>query len=96
MKRTCVKEMPVDSVVGTQQNTAKPRASSGCMGNRWATGASSGVISRMDRKPYRADFQSDRACTDSPRFKPRPEMVKMPKVVADCSFMLAACTPSGG
>ena len=93
---TWVREMPVESVVGTQQNTASPKASSGWMGRRCATGASRGVISRMERKPYSADFQSDMACIDSPRFSPSPEIVKMPKVVAVCSCMLEACTPKGG
>ena len=59
---TCVRVTPLDRVVGMQQKTASPTASSGCRGRRRASRAARGVIARIDTKPYRVAPQAERAC----------------------------------
>ena len=60
--RTCVRVTPLDRVVGMQQNTARPTASSGCRGRRRASRAARGVMARIDANPYRVAPQAERAC----------------------------------
>lgn len=95
--RTCVKDTPDESVVGMQQNTAKPKASSGgWRGRRSATMAARGVKSRIDSIPNRTAPFADKACMVSPLRMPRPDMTNMPVVVRLCTPELAACTPKEG
>ena len=49
---TCVREIALDRVVGMQQKTVRPNASSGgCNGRRSATKPANGVMSRMVARP---------------------------------------------
>lgn len=76
---TWVRETPLDRVVGMQQNTARPRVSSGePRGRRCTASAARGVMNRMEAKPNAMAPQADSALRASPRFNPRPEMTKMP------------------
>ena len=76
---TWVRETPLDRVVGMQQNTASPRVSSGePRGRRCTASAARGVMNRMEAKPNAMAPQADSALRASPRFRPRPEMTKMP------------------
>ena len=64
---TCVSETPEDSVVGMQQNTASPKASSGgYRGRRSATKAARGVNTRMESMPKMTEPHEEIACIRVP------------------------------
>ena len=73
---TWVRDTPLESVVGMQQKTARPRVSSGePRGRRCTARAARGVTSRMEAKPNMMAPQADSARAASPRLRPRPEMM---------------------
>ena len=95
--QTCVRDTPEDRVVGIQQNTARPNASSGgCRGRRRAGMAARGVMTSMDSRPNRTAPQEVSACMVSPRRMPKPDMIKIPVVVNFCKPASAALTPHCG
>ncbi len=90
-------DTPLESVVGMQQKTARPKASSGePKGSRSTTSAARGVMNNIEAKPYRMAPQADSARSASPRRRPSPEMMKMPVVVRLCSPASAALKPGPG
>lgn len=92
-----MRETPLESVVGMQQKTARPKASSGePRGSRSTASAASGVMNRMEAKPYKMAPQDDSARTASPRRSPNPEIMKIPVVVTLCSPASAALRPGPG
>ena len=94
---TCVRDTALDRVVGMQQKTVSPKASSGgCNGSRSATKPASGVMSSIVIRPYSIEPLADRAWLVSPLFRFRPDMMKMPVVVKVCRPALAALMPGPG
>lgn len=94
---TCARDTALDRVVGMQQKTVKPNASSdGYNGSRRATKPASGVMSNMVTRPYNIEPLADSAWLISPLFRFRPDMMKMPVVVKVCRPALAALMPGPG
>ena len=80
-----------------QQNTVSPKASSGgCSGSRRATKPARGVMSSIVARPYKIAPHAVNACVASPRFRFRPEMMKMPVVVRVWRPASAALMPGAG
>jgi hypothetical protein len=70
---TCVRETPLEIVVGMQQKIASPNANSlGTSGSCDTGTAMSGVTNRIATRPYNVAPQEDSARSDSPLFKFRP------------------------
>jgi len=81
-----VRETPLDRVVGMQQKTARPIVNSGDpRGRRWTASAARGVMNRMEANPNRIAPHDDSAFIASPRFRPRPDMIKIPAPRASAS-----------
>ena len=92
-----MRDTALDRVVGMQQKTVRPNASSGgCKGRRSATKPASGVMSRMVTRPYSIEPLAESAWLVSPLFRLRPDKMKMPVVVKVCRPASAALMPGPG
>lgn len=96
-KHTLVRVTPVESVVGMQQNTASPNASSGgCRGTRNTMNDANGVSNKMEARPYDIAVMLFSAACISPFCKRIPEMMNMAMVDTGCKFIAAAAVPGPG